>query len=88
MIRYDLPSKPSFTGQATTKKGKIKMTLRQIYKRAKRINPFYQKSTFADFIQDFKNCTEDFFLTIREFKKHAKDEKLWISWNKFYKKYY
>jgi len=64
------------------------MTLEQIYQRAKRINPLYQKSTFADFIQDFANCTEDFFITVKEYKKCLKDKKLWTDWNKHYKKYY
>ena len=35
------------------------MTLRQIFIRAKKINPSYN-GTFADFIKDFSNCREDF----------------------------
>ena len=64
------------------------MKLKEIYIRAKKINPFYKKSTFADFIQDFGNCTEDFFLTVKEYKKCLKDKKLWTDWDKYYIKYY
>tara|TARA_R100000353_G_scaffold24470_1_gene21108 strand:+ start:1147 stop:1302 length:156 start_codon:yes stop_codon:yes gene_type:complete len=51
------------------------MTLKQIYFRAKKINPLY-KGTFADFILDFLNCRECFFISFKEWREirfHTKD---------------
>lgn len=63
------------------------MNLKQIYQRAKKINPLYTNS-FEDFISDFGNCKEDFFKSVREFKKYDLNKKINIEWQHYYKKYY
>mgnify|MGYP003152794681 CR=1 FL=1 len=63
------------------------MKLKNIYKRAKRLNPFYKNSSFADFISDFGNYQEGFFLNLKEFKRFN-TKKLSQEFYKFYKKYY
>lgn len=63
------------------------MTLKQIYFRAKKINPLY-KRTFADFILDFLNCRECFFTSFKEWREYAFTPKIEIALYKYYKKYY
>ena len=63
------------------------MTLKEIYKRAKKINPLY-KNTFKDFISDFGNCREEFFKSFKEFKKLGISKKIDKEFNYYYKKYY
>ena len=38
-----------------------KITLKEVYQRAKIINPLYAKEHFANFISDFGNCGDEFF---------------------------
>ena len=62
-----------------------KITLKEVYQRAKIINPLYAKEHFANFISDFGNCGDEFFSsrkTYLDFKKRDQD------WTKYYKKYY
>jgi len=63
------------------------MTLKEIYKRAKQINPLYN-NTFEDFISDFGNCRECFFKSFKEFKKLGINQKIEKEWIYYYKKYY
>ncbi len=63
------------------------MNLRQIYVRSKKINPLYHGS-FADFILDFLNCRECFFVSVKEWKKYAFSDKINKALDKYYKKYY
>ncbi len=63
------------------------MTLREIFKRSKQINPLYN-GKFADFILDFLNCRECFFKSLAECKKFAFTPKIEKALDKYYKKYY
>jgi len=63
------------------------MTLKEIYQRAKKINPLYKNESFANFISDFKNCEEEFFMSSKEYKK-LNTEKLNKEFEKYYTKYY
>lgn len=63
------------------------MTLKEIYKRAKKINPLYTNS-FEDFISDFGNCRDCFFKSWQEFKKYGVNKKIDREWEYYYKKYY
>ena len=63
------------------------MTLREIFIRAKKINSLYN-GTFADFIKDFSNCRECFFVSVKEWKKYAFTNKIEKALDKYYKKYY
>jgi len=64
-----------------------KMKLKQIYKKAKKINPLY-KSTFEDFILDFSNCRECFFKTIKDFRKYGLSKNIDIELHHYYIKFY
>ena len=44
--------------------------------------------TFADFIKDFINCRECFFVSVKEWKKYAFTKKIEKALDKHYKKYY
>jgi|TARA_R100000231_G_scaffold14983_2_gene16077 hypothetical protein len=63
------------------------MTLKQIYFRAKKINPLY-KGTFADFILDFLNCRECFFISFKEWREYAFTPKIEKALDKHFKRYY
>ena len=63
------------------------MNLRQIFIRAKKINPLYN-GTFADFIKDFSNCRECFFVSVKEWKKYAFTKKIERSLANYLKRYY
>ena len=63
------------------------MKLKEIYKRAKKINPLYINS-FEDFISDFGNCKDCFFKSWQEFKKYGINKEIDREWEYYYKKYY
>jgi hypothetical protein len=44
-------------------------TLKEIYETAKKKNKLYQKRSFADFIQDFGNCGDEFFDNVSQYHK-------------------
>ena len=66
---------------------KENMKLKEIYKRAKKINPLYTNS-FEDFISDFGNCRDCFFKSRQEFKKYGVNKEIDREWEYYYKKYY
>ena len=47
------------------------MNLKQLYERAKKNNSYYAKETFEDFIHDYKNVREDFFVSEKEYRRLA-----------------
>tara|TARA_R100000963_G_scaffold1191_1_gene1193 strand:+ start:696 stop:944 length:249 start_codon:yes stop_codon:yes gene_type:complete len=63
------------------------MNLKEIYRRAKKINPLYRHVSFADFISDFGNYREGFFVSYKEYKK-LNTKKLDEEFGKYYTKYY
>ena len=63
-------------------------TLKQIYETAKKKNKLYQKRSFADFIQDFGNCGDEFFDNVSQYHKWIMKKENYKSWYSFYKKYY
>ncbi len=62
------------------------MNLKQLYRRAKKNNPYYAKETFEDFIHDYKNVREDFFVSEEEYRRLA--PKLEGEFCSYYKKIY
>jgi hypothetical protein len=63
-------------------------TLKEIYGTAKNKNKLYQKRSFADFIQDFGNCGDEFFDSVNQYHKWIMKKENYQSWYGFYKKYY
>ena len=63
------------------------MTLKEIYQRARKINPLYKNESFADFISDFGNYREGFFVSCKEYKK-LNTKKLDKEFGKYCTKYY
>jgi len=41
------------------------ITLKQVYQRAKIVNPLYKKRRFTDFISDFGNSGDEFFSSFK-----------------------
>ncbi len=62
------------------------MNLKQLYERAKKNNSYYAKETFEDFIHDYKNVREDFFVSEEEYRRLA--PKLEGEFYSYYKKIY
>jgi hypothetical protein len=69
-------------------KEKNMQTLKEIYGTAKNKNKLYQKRSFADFIQDFGNCGDEFFDSVNQYHKWIMKKENYQSWYGFYKKYY
>ena len=63
------------------------MTLQDIYKNVKKINPLYN-GTFSDFVLDFMNCREDFFETNYLCFKYGYTEKIEKQLDFYYRRFY
>lgn len=50
-------------------KNEDKITLKQIYERAKIINPLYKDTEYESFISDFLNCGDCFFSSYTSYLK-------------------
>jgi len=61
------------------------ITLKEVYQRAKIVNPLYKKETFANFISDFGNGGDEFFSSQKAYNNFVKKDQ---DWAKYYKKYY
>ena len=61
------------------------ITLKQVYQRAKIVNPLYKKRIFTDFISDFGNSGDEFFSSFKVYLDFMKRD---LDWAKYYKKYY
>ena len=61
------------------------ITLKQVYQRAKIVNPLYKDTRFVDFISDFGNCGDEFFSSFKVYLDFCKRDE---DWGKYYKKYY
>ena len=61
------------------------ITLKQVYQRAKIVNPLYKNRRFVDFISDFGNSGDEFFSSFKAYLDFCKRDQ---DWGKYYKKYY
>ena len=61
------------------------ITLKQVYQRAKIVNPLYKNRRFVDFISDFGNSGDEFFSSFKVYLDFMKRD---LDWAKYYKKYY
>ena len=62
-----------------------KITLKEVYQRAKIVNPLYAKEHFANFISDFGNCGDEFFSSRKTYLNFMKRD---CDWEKGYRKHY
>ena len=61
------------------------ITLKEVYQRAKIVNPLYKNRTYADFISDFGNCGDEFFSSRKAYIDFTERD---FDWGKGYRKYY
>ena len=66
-------------------KNEDRITLKEVYQRAKIVNPLYAKTPFANFISDFGNCGDEFFSSRKAYIDFTKRD---FDWEKGYRKYY
>ena len=53
-------------------KNEDQITLKQVYQRAKIVNPLYKQTKFESFISDFLNCGDEFFSSHTSYIKFMK----------------